>query len=77
MWKHPLSAIVAGPLGCGKSQFVSKFIKSITKMCDTTFSSIFWNYGGAGDGGDSNNLNINHVKGLLNLEDFSEMSRYL
>ena len=72
MWKHPFSAIVAGPSGCGKSLFVSKFIKHITQMCDTKFASINWHYGsGGGGGGDSNNLNITHIEGLPNLEDFS------
>lgn len=70
MWKHPFSAIVAGPSGSGKSHFVSRFIKNITKMCDTPFARINWHYGSGGGGGDSNNSNINHIEGLPNLEDF-------
>lgn len=69
-WKHPFSAIVAGPSGCGKSQFVSKFIKHITKMCDTPFAHINWHYGSGGGGGDSSNANITQIEGLPNLEDF-------
>ena len=31
-WQHPFTSIVAGPTGCGKTQFVIKFVKSIADM---------------------------------------------
>lgn len=72
-WEHPFSAIVAGPSGCSKSQFVSKFIQHITEMCDTPFFRINWHYGRGAGGSDSINTNINQmvinlVEGLPNLE---------
>lgn len=70
-WKHPFSAIVAGPSGSGKSVFVTRFIKHITEMCDTQFDRINWHYGSGGGGGDPNNTNINLIEGLPNLEEYN------
>lgn len=41
-WKHPFTAIVAGPSGSGKSHFVTRFIASLHEMCDTDFKNIYW-----------------------------------
>lgn len=41
-WKHPFSAIVAGPSGSGKSHFVTRFINNLHEMCDTNFENIYW-----------------------------------
>ena len=41
-WKHPFTAIVAGPTGCGKSEFVRNFITHLDEMCDINFENIFW-----------------------------------
>lgn len=70
-WKHPFSAIVAGPSGSGKSVFVSKFIKNISQMCDTEFKRINWHYGTAGGGGDENesSTDVNYIEGLPHLEE--------
>lgn len=70
MWKHPFSAIVAGPSGSGKSHFVSHFIKYIKDMCDTTFSSINWHYGAGGGVGNTSESKVNYIEGLPNLEDY-------
>lgn len=43
-WKHPFSAIIAGPSGSGKSYFVINFIKNLSDICDTQFKEIFWHY---------------------------------
>lgn len=41
-WKHPFTAIVAGPSGSGKSCFVDRFIKHSSDMCDTHFANVYW-----------------------------------
>lgn len=41
---HPFTAIVAGPTGCGKSIFVTNFIKYMQNICDTHFKQITWCY---------------------------------
>lgn len=43
-WKHPFSAIVAGPSGSGKSVFVVNFIENLEAMCITKFDNIYWHY---------------------------------
>lgn len=43
-WKHPFSAIVAGPSGSGKSYFVVKFLQNLESMTDCNFSNIYWFY---------------------------------
>ena len=43
-WKHPFSAIVAGPSGSGKSHFVTRFIANVNEMCDTNFENIYWHH---------------------------------
>lgn len=44
-WKHPWTAILAGPTGCGKSVFVSRFLKHLDQMSDTRFERVIFYYG--------------------------------
>jgi len=68
-WKHPFTAIVAGPSGSGKSHFVMKFIASIDEMCDAEFENIFWHYSEWQPG--YNNLkNITFKEGIPDMSDF-------
>lgn len=41
-WKHPFTAIVAGPSGSGKSHFVTCFINDLNNICDVEFKNIYW-----------------------------------
>lgn len=41
---HPFTCIVAGPTGCGKSNFVTTFIKNADKLCNVGFRKIIWCY---------------------------------
>ena len=43
-WQHPFTSIVAGPTGCGKTQFVIKFVKSIADMVYPTPTKIIYSY---------------------------------
>src|SRR5436190_3259663 len=72
-WKHPFSAIVAGPSGSGKSHFVIRFVTNLRHMCDTEFKNIFWHYGAGGGGGGVQPLadtRIQYKPALPNMDDF-------
>ena len=45
LWKHPFTAIVSGPTGCGKSNFVTKFIKYSHAVISPAPKKILWCYG--------------------------------
>ena len=44
-WKHPFTAILAGPTGSGKSLFVLRFIKEVKKMMLPPPENIVYCYG--------------------------------
>ena len=44
-WKHPFTAIVAGPTGCGKTVFTLKFITLASEMITPVPEKIIWCYG--------------------------------
>lgn len=35
IWKHPFTAILAGPTSCGKSSFIKTFLRGINGLMDT------------------------------------------
>jgi len=43
--RHPVTALVAGPTGCGKTRFVFKLIQNVGVMIDPTASRIVYCYG--------------------------------
>ena len=44
-WKHPFTCIVAGPMGCGKSTFVTRMLRHAAAMIDPPPKRITWCYG--------------------------------
>lgn len=44
-WKHPFTAIVAGPTGCGKTSFVIKFVRFAGEVVLPPPARIVWCYG--------------------------------
>ena len=44
-FKHPFTAIVAGPTSCGKTVFVFRLIDHVSKMIDPPPSKIVYCYG--------------------------------
>jgi len=44
-WKHPFTAIVAGPTGCGKTVFTFKFISEAANMISPPPEKIMYCYG--------------------------------
>ena len=45
VWKHPFTALVCGPTGCGKTSFVLKFIENASKVISPPPKHIVWCYG--------------------------------
>lgn len=43
-WKHPFTAMICGPTGCGKTFFVKRFLKEIKEMCDTQIEKVIFYY---------------------------------
>lgn len=45
MLQHPFTAVVAGPTGCGKSQFVLRLIDNVREMIEPPPTRIWYSYG--------------------------------
>lgn len=43
--KHPFGALVAGPTGCGKTQFVKKLLEHSDEVIDGPPQNVIWCYG--------------------------------
>ena len=43
-WRHPWTSIIAGPTGCGKTEFVKKFLKYRDRMATESFDRILFYY---------------------------------
>lgn len=41
-WKHPFTAIIAGPTSCGKSYFIKKFLNEIDSMIDVSIAEVIY-----------------------------------
>ena len=44
-WKHPFTALIAGPTGSGKTVFVKKMLTHLAAMVEPTPEEIIWCYG--------------------------------
>jgi len=44
MLQHPFTAVVAGPTGCGKSQFVLRLIDNVREMTEPPPTRIWYSY---------------------------------
>ena len=43
-WQHPFTSIIAGPTGCGKTQFVLTFLQHIDELVTPTPSKVIYSY---------------------------------
>jgi hypothetical protein len=44
-WRHPFTAILAGPTGCGKTQFTFRFIREVNQIMTPPPDKIVYCYG--------------------------------
>ena len=44
-WQHPFTSIVAGPTGCGKTQWVIRFVTHLQQLVDPPPTKIVYSYG--------------------------------
>jgi hypothetical protein len=44
-WKHPFTCVVAGPTGCGKTEFVARLIRHVEVTVLPPPQRIVWSYG--------------------------------
>ena len=44
-WKHPFPALIAGPMCCGKSQFLKRLLEAEEDITDGAPENIIWCYG--------------------------------
>src|SRR5208282_3623143 len=44
-WRHPFTAILAGPTGCGKTQFTVRFMREVNKIMTPPPDKIVYYYG--------------------------------
>lgn len=71
-WKHPFTALICGPTGCGKSQFVTRFMEHLPELVDTPIEEVIWCYSEWQNLYDKNvNPIVKFHEGLPQLEDFS------
>ena len=63
VWKHPFTAIVCGPTGCGKTSFVQKFIQNAKLVISPPPTHIVWCYGVYQSAFD-NLKNVEFIEGL-------------
>ena len=75
-WKHPFTAIVAGPTGCGKTIFTLKLTSEAAKMITPAPQRVIWCYGTYQDIFD-NYPNIEFIEGLPDLQLFDGITRTL
>ena len=76
-WKHPFTCVIAGPTGCGKTVFVTKFIHHIREIVDPIPDEIVWCFGEFQKGYEALSGIVRFHEGLPNTEDFRDSKRRL
>ena len=44
-WQHPFTYVVAGPTGCGKTEWTRRFINHLRDLTIPVISKVLWSYG--------------------------------
>ena len=44
-WVHPFTSVIAGPTGCGKTQWVKRFVNHLEYLVDPSPTRVIWSYG--------------------------------
>ena len=61
-WQHPFTMLVAGPTGCGKTEFVARVIANKSQLIKPVPDNVIWCYGEWQPAYD--NINATFVEGL-------------
>ena len=75
-WKHPFTAIVAGPTGCGKTGFTFKFISESQDLITPPPEKIIYCYGEYQEIF-SNYPHVTFIEGLPDISQFDGKQRTL
>ena len=69
-WQHPFTCMVAGPTSCGKTEWVKKFVRHLSRMMVPIPQDIVWYYGGAWQKGyeDLRDFGVRFEEGLPDIE---------
>lgn len=68
-WKHPFTAMIAGPTSSGKSCFTVRLLEGEENTCDVKFDSIIWCYSITHPNLRQNLNNVQYIQGLPNIEE--------
>ena len=71
-WKHAFTCVVAGPTGCGKTEWVKRFIKHLPEMVTPLPTKILWSYAEWQPAYQSLQDKIQFVQGLPELPLYSQ-----
>ena len=71
-WQHPLTCMVAGPTGCGKTEWVKHFINQLQDMITPVPTKIIWSYGEWQPSYHTLQDRVQFVQGLPDLPPYSQ-----
>lgn len=74
-WQHPWTSMICGPTGCGKTEFVKRFLRNIDRMSTVKFARIILYYSEWQKGYLDFGKNLEFHEGLPQSEDFSNDDR--
>lgn len=70
-WQHPFTCVVAGPTGCGKTEWVKRFIAELNQMVIPCPTKILWSYAEWQPGYRSLPDAVKLVQGLTDIPEYS------
>ena len=77
-WEHPFTCIVARPMGCGKSTFLTRMLRHTAAMIDPLPERITWCYGEWQEAYATMNLvDVRFEEGLMSASMFESSTRKL
>ena len=71
-WTHPFTCVIAGPTGCGKTEFVKQIIQHVEDMVTPVPTKIIWSYGEWQPTYQSLLDKVHFVQGLPDLPQYSQ-----
>lgn len=72
----PFTAMLVGPTGSGKTNFMFKLLDSLSGICDEPISKIIYCYGAWQPAFETKEKNINFHSGLVNVEELPDDKKH-